>query len=148
VMYCPPAKMATKIANVTVLVDGLARSLDEFERDPYGAGSLTGEHLQSQKTRFQRLWRIHFAMRQAQLDSAIAAGALGTLIRAIECLILGRRQGDTSLLDTARSVAIELTTFPPSPLNGAKIGTASVVARSHGGDIYPVGVPSLREFAR
>ena len=147
-MYCPPAKMPTKIAEVTVLVDGIAKSLDDFEDDPYGAGSLTGGHLSAQDVRFQRLWRIQFAMRQAQLDELLATGSLGTLIRGIESVVLGRRQGDTSLLDTARSVAIELSTFPSSPLRGAEIGSTSVVARAQDVPLYPAGVPALRAFAK
>lgn len=148
VMYCPPAKMPTKIAEVTVLVDGVAKSLAEFEEDPFGSATLTGGHLFAQGTRFQRLWRIHFAMRQAQMDELRSFGYLGTLIRGIECLVLGRRQGDTSLLDAARSVAVELTNFSQSPLKGADIGPTSVAARAKDVTLYPTGVPSLRAFTR
>jgi HD superfamily phosphohydrolase len=148
VMYCPPAQMSTKIANVEVLVDGVANALDAHEREQPMDRGLTGGYLEAQKNRFKRLWRVHFAMEAQALTNARATGMHSTLIRAIECLILGRRPGDATLEEMARSVAVELSALRKGPLAEATIVTGSVAARGSTAEIYPVGVPSLRAFVR
>jgi hypothetical protein len=140
--------MSTKIANVEVLVDGVANALDAHEREQPIDRGLTGGYLEAQENRFKRLWRVHFAMEPQALARARTTGMHSTLIRGIECLILGRRPGDATLDEMARSVAVELSALPNGPLHEAKIVMGTTAARSSSAEIYPVGVPSLRAFVR
>jgi uncharacterized protein len=147
VMYCPPPAMTTKIAEVRILIDGSVAKLDDYERENGGDRGLTGGHLEAQKNRFWRLWRIHFAIREDVRRALEVEGSLITLQRAIDCVVLGRTIGDTTLEDAAKSVATELSAHPRSPLYGRTIIAASSAARTSSWPAYPIGVPTLRAFA-
>lgn len=147
VMYCPPPSMNTKIADVRILIDGSVDTLDDYEQKQGGDRGLTGGYLNAQKARFRRLWRVYFAVKEDTLIELRSAGLLSTLLRAIDCVVLGRAVGDTTIGEAARSIATELSANPRSPLWGKRIFPASVAARSRQKANYPVGVPSLRSYA-
>lgn len=141
VMYCPPRKMNTKIAEVCVLVHGDVHTLDAFEAD-HGDRGVTGGHLEAQKQRFRRLWRIMVAIDSEQRERLRASDLLDALGRAVDLCVLGTAPLTGSLDEAVRSLARELTGRPGTPLSGRHL-IDRVAARQAGLRYYPGGSSSL-----
>ena len=92
-MYCAEAK--PKIAEVVVAVGSRIEKFDEYERAT--DGRLSGGHLEAQKRRFRRLWRIAFFIERAKKDEWKQNGLLITLQNVIESLVFPKG-------DLARSI--------------------------------------------
>lgn len=143
VMYCPPAQMNTKIADVKILVDGRVSSLDAYESEFAADSGLTGGHLEAQKKRFQRLWRVYFACRQDVVETLEERGHLPLLRRAIGALVLGIRDlGGESYEAMALSVAEDLKDREGAALQEGEL-VAFSAARSEPPQTYPTGAPTL-----
>jgi hypothetical protein len=140
VMYCPPAEMNTKIADVCILVDDDVTTLDTHETNEGGRG-LTGGHLAAQKARFGRLWRIMFAVDPSVRGDLQAKHLYPTLIRGIHCLVLGVTPVGVTLNEEAESVARELAN-----ILGLDTVPAALAARSTFTQPYPSGAPRLGAF--
>jgi len=142
-MYCPPAQMNTKIADVKILVDGRVSSLDAYESAFAADSGLTGGHLEAQKKRFQRLWRVYLACRPDALTQLEESGHLALLRRAIGSLVLGIRDlGGESYEEMAFSVAKDLRDRGGAALQEGEL-VAFSAARSDPPQIYPTGAPTL-----
>ncbi len=145
VMYCPKRGMHTKIADVRILVDGEVYKLDDYEREHHDSG-LTGGHLEAQKSRFNRLWRIHIAIERDAWDQLDRTGQLGALVRAIEVLVLGRTHAAVTREQQAESIARELATIEGSNLYGRRIVPVAAGERGRAVVAYPSGAPTLSSF--
>ena len=74
-MYCPSPKMNTKLAEVGIYYNGVVNSLANLD----SSGRLTGGHLEAQQRRFQRLWRISFAIDRRAYEQLDNKGSLDLL---------------------------------------------------------------------
>lgn len=146
VMYCPPRRMNTKIAQVQVLVHEDVHTLDSFETEHRDQG-ITGGHLAAQKERFHRLWRVLIAIDPAERERLAGSGLLTTLTRAIEVCVLGMRPAGGSLDDGVRSLAQELASNPASPWHGKQVVPFEQVAARRGTwkVQYPTGAPRIAD---
>jgi HD superfamily phosphohydrolase len=145
VMYCPPRNMNSKIARVQVLIHGDVYSLDDFERR-HEDRAVTGGHLAAQQLRFRRLWRVFFAIENAQRKELQEKNLYEALGRAIELCVLRREPPTGSIDEAIRSLAIQLSGRPGSPLTGKDIREQVVAARADTTLFYPGGAPSLLAF--
>lgn len=143
VMYCPPAKMSTKIAEVRILIHGDIHKLDEFEGHHQDRG-ITGGHLQAQKHRFRRLWRVLIAVEAATAATLRDRGMTQLLGRAIDLCILQRTPSTGTRQEAVLSLAAELTNNEYSPLFKGKVTGARVAARNKPHEYYPGDAPTLR----
>lgn len=148
VMYCPPRKMNSKLAEVQVLLNQQVITLDRHEAGA-GRNSLTAGMLAAQKARFERLWRVQFAVRKDVRDRMQASGVFGLLVDAIDLLVLGRtpRPGD-GLYEGAFRLATELGGREwASPLKNRRLVEVGAYNRSarYVGE-YPTRALSLRQF--
>ncbi|MGH9891446.1 MAG: hypothetical protein ACREA0_05580, partial [bacterium] len=141
VMYCPPRKMNTKIAEVQVLVHGDVHTLDGFERT-HGDRGVTGGHLNAQQERFRRLWRMLIAIDPDERKRLRGIGLLQTLGRAVDLCVLGTPPSTGTLEEAVHSLAAELAARPSSPLHGRRVIELEA-ARSGALQYYPSGAPSL-----
>lgn len=142
-MYCPPATMNTKIAEVKILIDGEVVTLDDYETAAEGDTGLTGGHLEAQKKRFRRLWRVLFTCRADVLRELEKVGHLPLLKRAIATLVLGARDvGGQNYDEFAHSLATELKEKGGSALTEREV-LAFSAARGEPGARYPTGAPTL-----
>jgi HD superfamily phosphohydrolase len=142
VMYCPPRKMNTKIAEVKILVHGDVHTLDAFESD-HGDRGVTGGHLEAQKARFRRLWRVVFALEPTALQLLKEKGLLEFLGRAVEfCVLHIPHVGPIE--ESVLSLARELSRNKESPLYGKTVATTfPLAAQSDTTIFYPGGSPAL-----
>ncbi len=145
VMYCPKRGLHTKIAEVQILVDGEVYTLDAYEHEHHDSG-LTGGHLAAQKSRFNRLWRIHMAMERDAWRQLEATGQLGALLRAVDVLVLGRTYTAVSREQQSESIARELATIEGSRLHGRRIVPVGAGERGRAVVSYPSGAPTLLSF--
>jgi HD superfamily phosphohydrolase len=145
-MYCPPKKMNTKIAEVQVLVHQDVYALDAFESESDDR-DVTGGHLRAQQKRFQRLWRVMFAIDETVREELRTQGRLDTLCRAIEVCVLGKQPDAASPHTAAVSLARELSEKNVGPLAGKSIH-GRVAARAGETLAYPTGVQTLRSLAQ
>jgi hypothetical protein len=148
VMYCPPGRMNTKIADVKILVDDGVYTLDNYEESAGLDSGLTGGHLAAQKKRFRRLWRIYFACDPDVYRKLKQSGLLATLRRAVTCAVLGQGDSGNSREETMHSVAQQLAAHEGTPLYDKRlVPVDAVAARGRRGDLYPSGLPTFRELA-
>jgi HD superfamily phosphohydrolase len=143
-MYC--TEMKPKIAEVSISVEGVIKTLADYEDDE--DDPLSGGHLGAQIKRFKRLWRVHFFIERNEKKRLQDAGLLGTLNHAIEALVLGNCDDPKS---TARDIAHALSGRPEAGWHGAKVlDLPAEAARSdeNWGNVrgYPYGAPSIRAF--
>jgi hypothetical protein len=141
VMYCPPRAMSTKIAEVEVLVHSHVHTLDQFEQTQEDHG-VTGGHLRAQEQRFRRLWRILFAIDEAERRRLEAANLLQALGRAIDLCVLRISPSVGTIDEAVGSLAKELTTIEESPLYGRQV-IEETAARGDTHLSYPGGTRSL-----
>jgi hypothetical protein len=132
VMYCPPGRMSTKIANVQVLVMGNVAKLDDYEEQSQrGVGAdrgLTGGHLAAQKLRFRRLWRVWFGIdrgAERRLRETDLLRALGSMI---ELAVLDRKPQLGGVDGAVFDLGATLVANPASPLFGKELVPAGAVA--------------------
>ncbi|WP_437758954.1 hypothetical protein [Sorangium sp. So ce1389] len=145
VMYCPPRKMNTKIAEVQVLIHGDVHTLDSFERE-HGDHGVTGGHLRAQKERFRRLWRVVFGIASDERDRLQALDLIEPLGRAISLCVLGIQPAAGTIEHSVRSLARELTSRRGSPLHGGTVlehEEMGIAARERPVVYYPSSAPSL-----
>lgn len=140
------AALHTKIAEVRILVDEAVWKLDDYEREHRDTG-LTGGHLEAQKARFHRLWRIHMAIERGIHRRLEETEQLSTLLRAVDALVFGRAPGHVTKDQVSLSIARELAAIPESSLHGKQIEPAAVGERGRPQVVYPSGAPSLRSLA-
>jgi HD superfamily phosphohydrolase len=146
VMYCPPPKMNTKVANVKVLFNERVKTLEEHEASEQD--QLTGGHLGAQKRRFQRLWRVQFSVERSARTKLRRTGQYGLFIEAIEKLVLGKLTLGATPESAARDLAVLASGREESPLYGQEL---LPVGFNRGADYvagYPTGAPSLSQHIR
>jgi hypothetical protein len=141
VMYCSPRKAHVKIAEVQVLVHGQVQTLDRFESE-HGDRGVTGGHLNAQKQRFRRLWKILFAIDPAVNENLERLGLTYALRRAIEACVLGQSSSG-SLEEASRSIAQDLLAHPGSPYYGKQSAPLVAHGRSQAAEAYPTGAPAI-----
>jgi HD superfamily phosphohydrolase len=146
VMYCPGRRMNAKIAQVQVLINDEVHRLDAFEGEERSDRGITGGHLQAQKDRFRRLWRIQFAIEPAEKARLERIGLLQLLGRAIDLCVLRREPSIGTIDDAVAALATELTRVDGSPLFNRTIDV-SIAARQQEGLSYPGGARSLLDHA-
>ncbi|MBI3747444.1 MAG: HD domain-containing protein [Chloroflexi bacterium] len=146
VIYCPPRRMNTKIAEVQVLVHGDVHSLDAFEGD-HGDHGITGGHLRAQKDRFRRLWRILVAIDPDVRDRLKSANLLQALGRAIELCVVRMEPSSGTIEEAVHSLAHEMTTQSASPLYQLRVRPVEqIAARASAQSFYPGGAPTLLSY--
>ncbi len=141
VMYCPPPKMNTKVANVKVLFNGRVKTLEEHEASEQD--QLTGGHLSAQKRRFHRLWRVQFSVERSARAKLQRTGQYGLFIEAIEKLVLNKLPLDATPESAARDLAVLASGREGSPLYERDL---LPVGFNRGADYvpgYPTGAPAL-----
>jgi HD superfamily phosphohydrolase len=147
VMYCPPPLMNTKIADVRILADERVTTLNDYEENAEGDAGLTGGHLQAQKRRFRRLWRVYFACAPATRELLEERHALPTLKRAIGGLVLGRGEDSGRSPDElALAVAEELKGNPASHFHDKELGLTVAARGAEPPERYPSGARTLRSL--
>jgi HD superfamily phosphohydrolase len=144
VMYCPGgAAVNAKVADVQVLVHEEVDTLSELERrrvDP----ALTGGFLEAQQSRFERLWRIVFAIDPAARDQLDDRGMRRDLERAIRALVLGDIDGTSTLEDEARDIAAKLVENPRSHVyQRPLVGAGEQHAKAERRTFYASGAPTV-----
>jgi HD superfamily phosphohydrolase len=144
VMYCPErAAVHAKVADVQVLVHEEVDTLAELERrrvDP----ALTGGYLEAQQSRFERLWRIVFAIDPAQRDELDRRGTRRDLERAIRALVLGDIDGTATLEGEARDIASKLVANPLSHVHDKPLVPAGEQhAKAERRTFYATGAPTI-----
>lgn len=147
VMYCPPRKMNTKIADVRVLLNQEVYPLAAFEGKEKRDRGITGGHLEAQEDRFRRLWRVQFAIDRSEKARLEGLGLLEHLGRAI---LYGVLRQEPPLVDIDRAMfglAAELTGMEGSPLYGRRPSEA-IAARGDEIVAYPGGAPSLFDLTQ
>ena len=140
VMYCPGLKMNTKIAEVNVLLEGDIEELAAVELRDH---RVTGGHLKAQQERFQRLWRVTFALERDVHARLERADLLSLLHRTVEIAVLGVDQSPRTPDRALQSVADELVVLPGSPWKGKRTVTAGS-NRAVANESYPGNLRSLR----
>jgi len=136
VMYCPPGAMNSKIARVKVFRNNHISPLNEIDREAAGG------HLAAQASRFERLWRISFALDRDFYDLFEADPARFTrLVRAIRFGVLNEPVDYGSLDGRIWALSAE------------EYGRENVISEtriaSHRFDAaltYPSGARALRSF--
>jgi HD superfamily phosphohydrolase len=145
-MYCPPYKMSTKVAGVSILREDEVRTLaQEEERDP----RLTGGHLRAQEQRFKNLWHVYFSCAPDALEELQERGLRPLLIDAIDCFVLGLTTGPISLEERAMTIARTLAATPESSWHEKElVEEIRIAGRGEGkpGEFYPTGLPALGAF--
>lgn len=142
VVYCPPPKMNTKIAAVGIYNNGRVDSLHGFDRE----GRITGGHLAAQEGRFERLWRIHFAIDRDAYERLDSFGLVDPLIQTIEKAVLwSPRDLEEDAEDGVRSIAETLTRLESSPHYGCQV-VEPALNREQPNHVYPGGARSIRSF--
>jgi len=145
-MYCPPAGMSTKVAEVQILLDGNVRSLAEHERLD---DRLTGGHLAAQQRRFENLWHVYFSCEHAELERLRKVGLHALLIDAIDCFVLGLQESAVSLEERALTIAHGLAAAPESPWHARSVVSELPLANRQDDQLYyPTGLPALRALYR
>jgi hypothetical protein len=139
-------ELKPKIAEVSIAVEGVIKTLADYEHDE--DDPLSGGHLSAQIKRFKRLWRVHFFIERNEKKRLQDNGLLGTLINAIEALVLGNCDDPKA---AARDIAHAIAGNQNSGWHGTKVlDLPAEAARSSGerGNIrgYPHGAPSIRGF--
>jgi hypothetical protein len=143
-MYC--TEMKPKIAEVSIAVEGVIKTLADYEHDE--DDPLSGGHLGAQIRRFKRLWRVHFFIERNEKKRLETIGLLGTLKSAIESLVLGNCDDSKA---AARDIAHALVGRPEAGWPGAEVlDLPAAAARNdeNWGDVrgYPNGAPSIRAY--
>jgi hypothetical protein len=148
VMYCPGRKMNAKIAEVQVLINDQVHKLDDFEGVERSDRGITGGHLQAQKDRFARLWRIQFAIDRDEMLRMEELGLLHLLGRAIELCVLRVEPPIGTIDEAVAALAAQLTLVEGSTLYERKVYRwPAVAARQMVGVTYPGGARSLLDYA-
>jgi HD superfamily phosphohydrolase len=142
VMYCQSRSMNTKIARVRVLIHRDVYPLEEFEANERTDRGITGGHLNAQKDRFRRLWRIQFGIERQERKRLADLGLLPYLGRAIELCILRHEPFMGRVDEAVAALAAELTRVPDSPLFKRTVVSVEA-ARGRAQESYPGGAPSL-----
>ena len=91
-MYCPPAKMNSKIAAVNVLWNGVSRPLHEVDQ------AVARGHLKSQVERFESMWRVTFSIDRRTRFGLKTRGRLDRLKDLILLGVLSPRNGSDAAL--------------------------------------------------
>lgn len=142
VMYCPPRNMNSKIAEVGIYSKGHVDSLANFDRD----GRITGGYLQAQQERFQRLWRISFALDRDRLQDLEEGDLLDLFRRLIDKTTLwvpGDLDDDAQ--KGVRDIAETLVHRESSPWFGHDL-IEPALNREQASIEHPGGAPSARSF--
>ncbi len=143
VMYCPPQQMNTKIAKVGIFRNGSVGSLDAMDSD----GQISGGHLDAQKKRFRRLWRILFAIDRHDLERLEDEDLVGVLREAIEKVTLWTSTDmEDEPDDAVRGLAETLVARPKSPYHGCPIVKEPALNREQEDVILPGGVRPIRAY--
>lgn len=145
VMYCPSRTMNTKIAQVQVLIHQEVYRLEDFEATERTDRGITGGHLEAQKDRFRRLWRIQFGIDRDEKKRLAERGLLPFLGRAIELCVLRKEPVIGRVDEAVAALAVELTRVPNSPLYGREVVPAEA-ARGRAHATYPGGAMSLLDL--
>lgn len=143
--YCPDKKMNAKIPEVRIYVDGRVARLIDYETEHDHA--LTGLHLEAQRHRFHRLWRVHFFI-DPKVKAAQAA-VVPLLVTAARHLVLGVLPANLTSLEIAGALAAGLSRTRGSHVYGKDCqATALVGARADLRPMgtYPTGAPSIMSF--
>lgn len=143
VMYCPPPQMNSKIAEVGIYVKGVVGSLAELdERNP----RISGGHLSAQQQRFQRLWRIAFAVDRDVHERLVEGDLLRLLKEAIKAAVLWVPSGlDDNSHDAVRRIAEDMTRLDSSPWFERPV-VKPALNREQPSIEYPGGAPSISSF--
>jgi hypothetical protein len=130
--------MSTKIAGVKVLVDDDVHVLAEHEagENPF----LTGGHLKAQQHRFKALWRIAVFAEEQVRDRLEEHRLLGTLERAIDCLVLGRDPSFVEVLVRELAYASESPWWGRPALDDPEPAEGEVL------QVYPTGIAALHQY--
>jgi HD superfamily phosphohydrolase len=144
-MYCPREALHTKVAGVEVLVHGEVYKLVDVEQrgiDP----ALTGGLLAAQQSRFERLWRVMFAISPEAEQTLESRETKLDMERAIRSLILGDTDGSATVSDEAGDIARKLVANRGYALYGRTVMTKEAVhARTRRADpeTYASGAPTI-----
>lgn len=114
VMYCPRAKMNTKIAEVTVLIGGEMHRLDEY--DEKSTPKLAAGHLAAQVERFRNLWLVTFLVdprvqRRFSMNDVDFKKWREMLAEYIQAFVIGTSQGKDIM--RARAMVVERMATSP-----------------------------------
>lgn len=145
VMYCPREALHTKVAGVEVLVHGEVYKLVDVEQrgvDP----ALTGGLLAAQQSRFERLWRVMFAISPEAEQTLESRETKLDIERAIRSLILGDTDGSATVSDEAGDIARKLVANRGYALYGRTVMSKEAVhARTRTADpeTYASGAPTI-----
>lgn len=142
VMYCPPLAMNSKIAEVGVYSGGLVGSLAAVDQ----SHRLTDGYLKAQQERFQRLWRISFAIERSEYQRLKEQDLLG-LLRSLIAQTTLWVEGDLeeSPEDDVRHIAETLINHENSPWSGHALIPVGNNREQENVD-HPGGAPSARSF--
>ena len=149
-MYCPEAKMNSKIAQVRLFVEGRVDQFDDYE-DKHN-NELSAGHLSAQLLRFKRLWKIGF-----YVDPAIAEKGedfLAQLRQAIRVMVLRQypRGEDPNVLTALiASNVVRIPTFHLFNHDTVPAGSIMEVAREDENSItelYPTKTRRLTSFIK
>jgi HD superfamily phosphohydrolase len=142
VMYCPPLAMNSKIAEVGVYSGGLVGSLATVDQ----SHRLTDGYLKAQQERFQRLWRISFAIERSEYERLKEQDLLGLLRNVIAHITLWV-EGDLeeNPEDVVRPVAETLINHENSPWFNHTLIPAGKNREQENID-HPGGAPSARSL--
>lgn len=138
VLYCPPPKMNSKIAEVKFIVRDSIRMLETWDRDK----RLAGGHCQAQLDRFRNLWRAEVFLKESE-KRKIELADFDVFTKAVKVLLLGITDNGALPDKQALDLAAQLAARPHGRFAGRAV-VEQLAAR--GGDPiagYPMGAPSL-----
>ena len=148
-MFCPGGSMKAKVADVVITVGDRVEQFSKYEERTQD--SLSAGHLTAQIRRFERLWRVHFFIEEAE-KKRIGPSIELLLKDAILKLALGVLQPyeEDSPEILARTIATRLTTIESSPWYGRKVRKEPITAAysevEAATGMYPFGAPSIRSY--
>lgn len=142
VMYCPPLEMNSKIAGVGIYNRGLVDSLVNLD----SSGEITGGYLAALQARFQRLWRISFAIDPLAGERFEKAALVETCQRLIDRTTLWVREQPEETADgPVRAIAETLVAREGSPWFEHEV-VDRALNREQEDFHHPGGAPSARSF--
>ena len=144
VLYCPPLEMNSKIAEVGIYNRGLVDSLVNLD----SGGEITGGYLAALQARFQRLWRISFAVDPEVCDRLERDGiseAFQSLIDRTTLWVRGDLEDAAD--DPVRAVAETLVARSGSPWFEHEV-VDRALSREQADFHHPGGAPSARSFIK
>jgi HD superfamily phosphohydrolase len=139
VLYCPPPRMNSKIAEVKIIRRDSIKTLENWDKD----SKLAGGHCEAQLRRFNHLWRAEVFLRESEMNR-MNDDQLTLFRKAVGVLLLGVTDDGLLPERQATSLAELLAAQGGSPFSGQAV--ISLLAARDGRNSYPMGAPSLRSL--